>query len=106
MPLSGIGLRQAVRHFSLPALGFQRRPPASRQIRIHGAFFQTPERAGPMRQASRPMRSEEHTSELQSLMRNSYAVFCLKKKKHFIPLITQQTKPNLNTQNKLSINRA
>src|SRR3546814_5345739 len=28
----------------------------------------------------RPPRSEEHTSELQSLMRNSYAVFCLKKK--------------------------
>src|SRR3546814_3103755 len=27
----------------------------------------------------RPQRSEEHTSELQSLMRNSYAVFCLKK---------------------------
>src|SRR3546814_3867368 len=27
------------------------------------------------------MRSEEHTSELQSLMRRSYAVFCLKKKK-------------------------
>src|SRR3546814_4874240 len=28
-------------------------------------------------------RSEEHTSELQSLMRNSYAVFCLKKKKRY-----------------------
>src|SRR3546814_8925879 len=28
------------------------------------------------------LRSEEHTSELQSLMRNSYAVFCLKKKKN------------------------
>src|SRR3546814_5179419 len=28
------------------------------------------------------MRSEEHTSELQSLMRISYAVFCLKKKKN------------------------
>src|SRR3546814_2425030 len=28
----------------------------------------------------KPMRSEEHTSELQSLMRISYAVFCLKKK--------------------------
>src|SRR3546814_6565505 len=28
-----------------------------------------------------PERSEEHTSELQSLMRISYAVFCLKKKK-------------------------
>src|SRR3546814_8946530 len=30
----------------------------------------------------RAVRSEEHTSELQSLMRISYAVFCLKKKKH------------------------
>src|SRR3546814_2652308 len=30
--------------------------------------------------ASAPWRSEEHTSELQSLMRISYAVFCLKKK--------------------------
>src|SRR3546814_8427722 len=34
-------------------------------------------------------RSEEHTSELQSLMRISYAVFCLKKKK---TAITQKTK--------------
>src|SRR3546814_5999501 len=30
----------------------------------------------------RAERSEEHTSELQSLMRTSYAVFCLKQKKH------------------------
>src|SRR3546814_3514959 len=30
----------------------------------------------------RPFRSEEHTSELQSLMRITYAVFCLKKKKN------------------------
>src|SRR3546814_3136911 len=48
-------------------------------------------------------RSEEHTSELQSLMRISYAVFCLKKKmnyttyiytqiyKHNVETITQQT---------------
>src|SRR3546814_1905972 len=34
-------------------------------------------------------RSEEHTSELQSLMRNSYAVFCLKKKTYTI--YTKQT---------------
>src|SRR3546814_5510552 len=34
----------------------------------------------------REQRSEEHTSELQSLMRISYAVFCLKKKKHKIIL--------------------
>src|SRR3546814_8152338 len=32
--------------------------------------------------AAKSFRSEEHTSELQSLMRISYAVFCLKKKKH------------------------
>src|SRR3546814_8716101 len=35
-------------------------------------------------------RSEEHTSELQSLMRTSYAVFCLKKKT-YISKITQLT---------------
>src|SRR3546814_7450972 len=33
------------------------------------------------RPSEAPIRSEEHTSELQSLMRISYAVFCLKKKK-------------------------
>src|SRR3546814_16032 len=33
-------------------------------------------------QVFKAIRSEEHTSELQSLMRISYAVFCLKKKKH------------------------
>src|SRR3546814_7633785 len=33
-----------------------------------------------------PLRSEEHTSELQSLMRISYAVFCLKKKNNDKPL--------------------
>src|SRR3546814_10554470 len=38
-------------------------------------------------------RSEEHTSELQSLMRISYAVFCLKKKKD----IQQTTDPNTQT---------
>src|SRR3546814_4378278 len=48
-------------------------------------------------------RSEEHTSELQSLMRISYAVFCLKKKKQYKTNITHtctvNTKPitNANT---------
>src|SRR3546814_8956814 len=41
-------------------------------------------------------RSEEHTSELQSLMRISYAVFCLKKKKTYRRKIRKQ----LNTTNK------
>src|SRR3546814_6245769 len=40
--------------------------------------------------AARP-RSEEHTSELQSLMRISYAVFCLKKKKTQQTTITTQS---------------
>src|SRR3546814_8566865 len=40
--------------------------------------------AGSIRQQSiQVVRSEEHTSELQSLMRISYAVFCLKKKKTY-----------------------
>src|SRR3546814_1828078 len=46
--------------------------------------FPLPEHPGQRQAASpqppRPSRSEEHTSELQSLMRISYAVFCLKKK--------------------------
>src|SRR3546814_5831231 len=41
------------------------------------------------------IRSEEHTSELQSLMRISYAVFCLKKKKQ----ISYQSSYHVNSQN-------
>src|SRR3546814_4468316 len=46
-------------------------------------FAGPPERQGRLVLAYRlpDLRSEEHTSELQSLMRISYAVFCLKKKK-------------------------
>src|SRR3546814_8209650 len=39
-------------------------------------------REGAEYDSAKDIRSEEHTSELQSLMRISYAVFCLKKKKH------------------------
>src|SRR3546814_10916682 len=49
-----------------------------------------PYAAGPsMGYSRRSGRSEEHTSELQSLMRISYAVFCLKKKK-IIPILLSQ----------------
>src|SRR3546814_7027298 len=41
-------------------------------------------------QARQVERSEEHTSELQSLMRISYAVFCLKKKNNITPTNHQQ----------------
>src|SRR3546814_1037242 len=44
-------------------------------------------------------RSEEHTSELQSLMRISYAVFCLKKKIQQT-IETRQTQKTQNTHNK------
>src|SRR3546814_1992964 len=42
--------------------------------------FQVPDLCGFARLIQNQFRSEEHTSELQSLMRNAYAVFCLKKK--------------------------
>src|SRR3546814_10182593 len=94
--------------------------PAERDIERHVEMFVHPHRArldlqcdmetalgiiGPDRTAQ-PIftvigaRSEEHTSELQSLMRISYAVFCLKKKNTLIntttQLITPQSTPTLN----------
>src|SRR3546814_5666920 len=45
-----------------------------------------------------PPRSEEHTSELQSLMRISYAVFCLKKKKLYIIKDKTSRKSTTTTQ--------
>src|SRR3546814_2599268 len=52
------------------------------EVRV-GGFEKTPAPAKVESRGRNPwqMRSEEHTSELQSLMRISYAVFCLKKKK-------------------------
>src|SRR3546814_8458278 len=49
------------------------------------------------------IRSEEHTSELQSLMRISYAVFCLKKKKnknHILNTTAKQTNTHKKYKNK------
>src|SRR3546814_8687368 len=56
-----------------------------------------------------PARSEEHTSELQSLMRISYAVFCLKKKKTTKQNKTtkknkQMKKQKNETHNRITIN--
>src|SRR3546814_13261284 len=50
----------------------------------HGDALRLPGRRamGGQTRGESPRRSEEHTSELQSLMRISYAVFCLKKKKN------------------------
>src|SRR3546814_10120315 len=46
---------------------------------------------------ARQQRSEEHTSELQSLMRNSYAVFCLKNKNPSTQTIMTHTHNSPNT---------
>src|SRR3546814_6398924 len=75
--------------------GAEGRPPQARGLAGEGAPEGDPEgtRVGAQQRQGRPLqgqgapgadrgaRSEEHTSELQSLMRISYAVFCLKKKK-------------------------
>src|SRR3546814_3624651 len=47
-------------------------------------------------------RSEEHTSELQSLMRISYAVFCLKKKRNTLNNTIQSDHTNKNDENTLA----
>src|SRR3546814_4740341 len=67
-----------------PAAGFVReaRAAGARTLELNmepsqGSYWFDEARHGP----ASVLRSEEHTSELQSLMRNSYAVFCLKKKK-------------------------
>src|SRR3546814_6261065 len=51
------------------------------------------------------LRSEEHTSELQSLMRISYAVFCLKKKNTTINKKPHVTKHNKTSQRTSKTNR-
>src|SRR3546814_8660269 len=63
-----------------------------RQYENAGSDYRTDSQHGQLKSAQRAIqrlslcggqnRSEEHTSELQSLMRISYAVFCLKKKKN------------------------
>src|SRR3546814_3655800 len=65
---SGIELLVAAQRLNLSAVDVPQQ-----QAVASGQFIRDP-----VREASR---SEEHTSELQSLMRISYAVFCLKKKK-------------------------
>src|SRR3546814_6226777 len=65
------------RHLLFQAQGRSRR----RLFRTHARHADGDARRGT---AGADPRSEEHTSELQSLMRISYAVFCLKKKKNII----------------------
>src|SRR3546814_1613352 len=83
MHVSGTGLGSA--SGADIAAAFSRRLMASRGITLQSARRIDPGAAGDTTLAiptgSAAWRSEEHTSELQSLMRSSYAVFCLNKKK-------------------------
>src|SRR3546814_7801300 len=66
--------------------------PSSPLIYKHGVHLRTM----PLQMLA-VQRSEEHTSELQSLMRISYAVFCLKKKKNTTFIVTQPLKEHTTT---------
>src|SRR3546814_1244559 len=72
---------------SLPLV---RRRPAS----IFSSLRTIARRPCPRCRGRRPPRSEEHTSELQSLMRISYAVFCLKKKRNDVVVLMQRIDRN------------
>src|SRR3546814_5058370 len=65
------------------------------RVKVHRAGVDHPVVRAPRQQRrladARGFRSEEHTSELQSLMRNSYAVFCLKKKTYKRTQTTQSS---------------
>src|SRR3546814_10024285 len=83
------GQRQAVGDFEIDRAKNRNRPIIHRESfggqrtgREDAANGQTERRLD--QSAEQAKRSEEHTSELQSLMRISYAVFCLKKKKNKI----------------------
>src|SRR3546814_3196895 len=68
--------------------------PSERQVAL--LALPNPHAAVATLSRAKSMRSEEHTSELQSLMRISYAVFCLKKKKK-----TNHKHNNLTTNMKI-----
>src|SRR3546814_10405244 len=74
---SGVGIEHAP---SFKSANDEREVP---HVEISGGIYSVLARKNIMNwQAVLSGRSEEHTSELQSLMRHSYAVFCLKKKKY------------------------
>src|SRR3546814_6218791 len=66
----------------IPALLDRGTSPPQRVFESGAILLYLAEKFGAFLPTDRASRSEEHTSELPSLMRISYAVFCLKKKKH------------------------
>src|SRR3546814_15287507 len=93
------GAKFAVRTATVPTATATIASPPNNIIRVL-AIAPSPVREEPMDQLTCMLarRSEEHTSELQSLMRISYAVFCLKKKKKKITN-KQNIQPTNNIKN-------
>src|SRR3546814_6243480 len=91
------GPAQALRHLCLRAAGLaaaRTAQAARREIgHLRKADREREDQPG-LKLPRQHARSEEHTSELQSLMRISYAVFCLKKKNHHHNNTTQQKMHN------------
>src|SRR3546814_10149105 len=71
-----------------PETGDGPRPAGAVGLLVRAAADRRPATVQPGRRRP-PGRSDEHTSELQSLMRRSYAVFCLKKKTQHLILRTK-----------------
>src|SRR3546814_8726360 len=69
-----VGLLQGLRHVGIAECRLALLEAEFEALLVHRGVL-------PLIWPTRLSRSEEHTSELQSLMRTSYAVFCLKKKK-------------------------
>src|SRR3546814_549102 len=85
--LDGLRLRNATKTLAAQlrytrAAAIHTGEPRVLALDVDAAHWHTGQREGDL--PGKPTRSEEHTSELQSLMRISYAVFCLKKKNNKI----------------------
>src|SRR3546814_9512686 len=89
--LGGDFLRRGARQRLLERPTTHRAAENRRQLLVRPRQHQ---RVEPAHQPERQRRSEEHTSELQSLMRISYAVFCLKKKKKNTTITKYYTQRN------------
>src|SRR3546814_7171191 len=76
----GTRSQESLRHSGLRRRGTRRRTLQRHAGRRAGAAGHASRQPRELHRALAQARSEEHTSELQSLMRISYAVFCLKKK--------------------------
>src|SRR3546814_6571994 len=79
-----------------------RSPPAERSSTVERKPWASCRKIAAVTDPVGEKRSEEHTSELQSLMRISYAVFCLKKKKN---ITRQNTRHKCRTNNKTTRRR-